>query len=292
VEGRDRCGSAAGRGRGEALPCRLGRGRRRHRRLPRAVRPAGGPASGPRTACRLQPTRLALGHMGLRPRPLCARLDGRPAARAHRSNGTPRVRSRRGRHGAERELPGEPGRLAARPLRGLPGRGRGACVPSALESGRELLVRRKADPPPRARDHPGRGPPRPRPQDHRRRKRPARVAARAAPGERRLDPLDRIRAARRCVQELFLCARHLRHLAQGRPRDPEQGLPRPRVRNAGDHRGHAGRARASHRWNERATGRSGRPACAGGRDAGGGRRHGAARADRRRRPPHVPRALE
>ena len=48
-----------------------------------------------------------------------------------------------------------------------------------------------------------------------------------------------------------LRARHLRHVRQGRPRDPEQGLPGARLRHAARHRRHTGRPRAARRRRER-----------------------------------------
>ena len=64
-----------------------------------------------------------------------------------------------------------------------------------------------------------------------------------------------------------LRARDLRHLGQGVARDPEQGVPGARLRNAADHGRHARGARAPDRRGERAPRSSGRSSRAGRGDA-------------------------
>ncbi len=81
-----------------------------------------------------------------------------------------------------------------------------------------------------------------------------------------MDPVpgaaDRVPARR-------LRARHLRHGRQGVPCHPEQGVPGPRLRAAGDHRRHARVARASHRRGRLAARPTGRRGGAGGGDPAG-----------------------
>ena len=57
--------------------------------------------------------------------------------------------------------------------------------------------------------------------------------------------VGRVRAAARRAARVRLRARHLRHVAEGAARHPEQGVPGAGVRRAGRHRRHACRARAA-----------------------------------------------
>ena len=57
--------------------------------------------------------------------------------------------------------------------------------------------------------------------------------------------LGRVRAPPCRAARRRLRTRDLRHLGEGRARDPEQGLPGARLRNAAGHGGHARRARAA-----------------------------------------------
>ena len=197
---------------------------------------------------RVQPARLARGHARRRPRrastparcrharsPRVDRLALRAADLvvadteanaddfAHRA-GSPHKRVAVCLVGAEERV-FQPGWAAARPV--------------------QRPVRRQADPAARARDDPRCGAPRSRTS--------ASGSSEAAsstrcsttrPAERRVGPLDRVRAPAGSAPRRGLRARDLRHLGQGRARDPEQGVPGDRVRNAGRHRRHAG-ARAS-----------------------------------------------
>ena len=103
-----------------------------------------------------------------------------------------------------------------------------------------------------ARDDPRRGPARSGDPVPHRRQRPARRPAARPAGERRVGRLDRVRAPAGGAPRGRLRARHLRHVRQGEPRDPEQGVPGARVRDTARHRRHACGPRAPARRRERA----------------------------------------
>ena len=65
------------------------------------------------------------------------------------------------------------------------------------------------------------------------------------PAERRVGRVARVRRPAARVLERRLRARDLRNVRQGAARDPEQGVPRARVRGAADHGGHACGPRAA-----------------------------------------------
>ena len=290
MEGGRRCLRAGGCGRGEAASAWRRRVRRPRRRLPGTARSPGRPMGRPRPAGRLHPAGLALGHVGLGSRPLRAGERCVPRTRPHRPSRVSRRGPRHRGHAAACDVLRPDLRAAEQPFRGLPGRRRGTGLPSAVATHRRLPVRRQADPAPRARDHPRRGQARPRPRNHDRRARPARPAFGDSARQRRLDRLDRLRAARRRVPQSALRPRNLRHVAEGRPRHPEQGVPGDRVRSARDHRRHACGPRAARRRRERIPRSARRPRCARGRAAASGTRRGTARTNRGGRPPYLPRA--
>ena len=71
--------------------------------------------------------------------------------------------------------------------------------------------------------------------------------------------VGRLRAAAGGDPARGLRARRLRHVREGGPRDPEQGVPGARLRDAAGHRRHAGGARAAARRRERAARPARRP---------------------------------
>ena len=144
--------------------------------------------------------------------------------------------------------------------RGLLRRRGGTALHARLAAAGRVHVslRRQADPAARARDDPRGGAAGAGASLPRRRQRTARAAARRAAGQRRVARLGRVRAAARRAARLRLRARHLRHVAEGAARHPEQGVPGAGVRRARRHRGHACRARAPDRRGERAARPAGR----------------------------------
>ena len=90
--------------------------------------------------------------------------------------------------------------------------------------------------------------------------------------------------SRRLLPGSALRARDLRHVSEGRPRHPEQGLPGDRLRHAGDHRGHAGGAGAPDRRRECAARPARRPRGTRGSPEASRRGPRAPYAHRRRRP--------
>ena len=231
-----------------------------------------------RPAGHLQPARLAPRDPRRGPRP----LRGRPRLPRSVLRWIDRIALRRADLVvADTDAERAPPRRARRAARGTAGRllrrRGGAALPAGVAAGGALprALRRQADPAPRARDDPGGRAPRARDPVSRRRQRPARRAPRRAPAERRVDRLGRLRAAAGGEPARRLCARRVRHLGEGRPRDPEQGLPGARVRDAARHRRHAGGARAAARRRERAARPARRSRSAGGGRAPARRRSGA-----------------
>ena len=218
----------------------------------------------------LQPARLARGHLRRRPRALPTRLGRRTcacgASTGMRSEAADLVVADTR---ANADHLAELGGPAARAGRGCLRRRRGADLRPRLVAGGAVHrpVRRQADPAARPRDG-ARGRARGCPSCvSARRQRPARVARPRAAGERRVGPVGRVRAPPGRAPPRRLRARDLRHLDEGAARDPEQGVPGARVRDAARHRRHARRARAARRRRERAArsarrrgGARGRPA--------------------------------
>ena len=97
-----------------------------------------------------------------------------------------------------------------------------------------------------------------------------------APAERRVGRVGRVRAPAGGAPARRVRARGLRHLGEDGPRDPEQGVPGARLRDAARDRGHPGRTRAARR-RKRAAGPRRRPRGAGGSGAAAGERRQLAR---------------
>ena len=213
VVGRPRDGPEAGAGAGAAAaPCARAL-RRRNRRLSGPSRPRRGASGRPRSAGRVQPARLALGHAGGGSRPFPHRLGGCARASRGRPARAPGRGSGGGGHGGARRLPRAARRAAARAGCRLLRRRRGAALPAGLVAEPAAALRREAHPAPRPRDDPRSRAPSARPAPPRRRQRPARAAPGAAPGERGVGAVDPVRAAPGRAARGCVCARHLRRRA-------------------------------------------------------------------------------
>ena len=120
------------------------------------------------------------------------------------------------------------------------------ALPARLAPARAVHVplRRQADPAARARDDPRRRAARARAPVPPRRQRPARAAARRPPAERRAGPVGRVRAPAGRAAPAPAARSGSSAPPPRRARDPEQGVPGARLRDAARHRRHA-RPRAS-----------------------------------------------
>ncbi len=220
--------------------------RRARRRVPGTPRSSGGEAGRARSTRRVQPSRLAGGHARRGSRAVRSGLAARTRVACCRSRGVPPRRSRDRRHrDARRIVP----RARRETHRGLPRRRRRARLRTRMAATARVqrVVRRQADPPPRAGDDSRGRAPRAGSAVPRRRQRPARGAVARTDGERGLADVGGVRALAGRAAPRRLRARHLRNDAESTARHPEQGVPGARVRRPGDHRRHAGRARAAPR---------------------------------------------